>query len=76
MGHGCQLSIIDVRNADSSLSNAEPTLRIPINVSKITSLLWGPLDETIITGHENGQLSVWDLRVRVNLNGFSEPGRH
>lgn len=63
MGYNCELFIIDVRNADSSIANADPILRIPVSTSKITSMLWGSLDETIITGHENGQISLWDLRV-------------
>ncbi|KAI1287557.1 Eukaryotic translation initiation factor 3 subunit I [Halotydeus destructor] len=29
---------------------------------KPTSSLWGPLDECIITGHDNGRLTKWDLR--------------
>lgn len=31
--------------------------------SKITSALWGPLDEVILTGHENGALAQWDIRA-------------
>lgn len=72
MGQSCELSIIDVRNADSSLSHAEPTIRIPILQSKITSMLWGPLDETIITGHENGMLSLYDLRSGKELNSITD----
>lgn len=52
MGQNCELFIIDVRNADSSIAHQDPTLRIPILNSKVTSMLWGPLDETIITGEK------------------------
>jgi hypothetical protein len=43
-----------------------------INVSerghrKITSALWGTLDEFIITGHENGELVQWDIKVDFHL---------
>lgn len=31
--------------------------------SKVTSLIWGTLDHTIITGHEDGAITQWDLRV-------------
>jgi len=31
--------------------------------SKVTSLIWGTLDNTIITGHEDGAITQWDLRV-------------
>lgn len=34
----------------------------------MTSLLWGPLDETLISGHENGKIVQWDLRVSDQLN--------
>lgn len=42
---------------------AEPYLRIPSEESKITSAIWGPLDETIITGHANGCLMQWDAKT-------------
>ena len=29
---------------------------------KATSTLWGLLDQTIITGHENGMINRWDIR--------------
>ncbi|XP_011180318.1 eukaryotic translation initiation factor 3 subunit I [Zeugodacus cucurbitae] len=62
MGQNCELFIIDVRTADSSIAEQNPILRLPMVPSKITSMLWGPLDETIITGHDNGQISIWDIR--------------
>ena len=31
---------------------------------KVTSAIWSPLDEGIITGHENGDLCQWELKVR------------
>lgn len=64
MGHNCELFIIDTRTINSSVSEADPILRLPMNTSKISSLLWS-LDEVIITGHENGEISLWDLRVSV-----------
>lgn len=72
MGHSCSLNIVDVREADASLSSAESTLKITVPQSKITSLLWGPLDETIISGHENGQISIWDLRMGKELNSVND----
>lgn len=35
---------------------------------KVTSSIWGQLEDTIITGHESGELMLWDLR-----NKSSEP---
>ncbi|XP_069705779.1 eukaryotic translation initiation factor 3 subunit I [Periplaneta americana] len=72
LGHQCEMFIIDVRNADESIEDADPILRIPITGSKVTSLLWGTLDEFIITGHENGELTQWDLRMGKILNSVND----
>ncbi len=32
---------------------------------KVTSALWGTLDEYIITGHDNGELVQWDTKVSL-----------
>ncbi|XP_044253424.1 eukaryotic translation initiation factor 3 subunit I [Tribolium madens] len=60
--HNCEIFIIDVRNVDESISHADPILRIPIKGSRVSSILWDNLDETIITGHESGDLIKWDLK--------------
>lgn len=65
MGQSCELSVIDVRMVDSSLGDDKTILRLPILQSKVTSMLWGTLDETIITGHQDGQISLWDIRVCI-----------
>lgn len=66
MKHNCELFIIDVRNVDSS--NQSPVLKLTMNQqTKITSMLWGTLDETVITGHENGSIRIWDLRAAKEL---------
>lgn len=72
MGQNSELFIIDVRTADSSLAEQNPILRIPMTPSKITSMLWGPLDETIITGHDNGQISIWDIRKGREVNSVND----
>lgn len=43
----------------------DPFLTVPIDGPKVTAALWGPLDQYIITGHENGDLCQWDTKVRV-----------
>lgn len=45
------------------MSSQAPILKWEITDSKVTSMVWGNLDETIITGHEAGDLIQWDLRV-------------
>jgi translation initiation factor 3 subunit I len=64
MGHESELFIIDVRTMDA-VNNSQPILRLPMKHSKITSMFWF-LDETIITGHENGLISSYDIRVSCN----------
>lgn len=68
MGYQCEMFIIDVRNTDDSFGSSDPILRIPITGPRVASLLWGTLDEIIITGHENGDLKQWDLRVSIICN--------
>ena len=41
----------------------DPNLTIPVEGPKVTAALWGPLDQYIITGHENGDLCQWDTKV-------------
>lgn len=65
MKHNCEIFIIDVRTTDDSIDQAEPIFRIPINGPRVSSLLWGPLDETLLTGHENGETIQWDFRVCI-----------
>lgn len=49
------------------IESSEPILRMAVPDSKVTSLIWGTLDHTIITGHEDGAITQWDLRVCTNL---------
>ncbi|XP_058463603.1 eukaryotic translation initiation factor 3 subunit I [Malaya genurostris] len=73
MGNNCELFIIDVRNVDSSISSQSPVLRLTMQQqSKITSMLWGALDETVITGHENGSMRIWDLRAGKELVSIND----
>ena len=30
---------------------------------KALSVLWGPLDEYVVTGHEDGSIIKWDMRT-------------
>jgi len=66
LGYDSELFIIDTRIIDSSLSNSKPTFSLPMKHSKITSMLWF-LDDTIITGHENGLVSSYDMRMGKEL---------
>lgn len=67
MGFDSELYIIDTRQFDSSLSSQQSTMSLPMKHSKITSMLWF-LDDTIITGHENGLIASYDMRVSSNFD--------
>lgn len=64
--------IIDVRCVDASTSDASPILRFPYPLSRITSALWGNLDQNIITGHENGTVALFDVRMAKELNSVRD----
>ena len=38
-------------------------MTIPVPGSKVTAAVWGPCDEFILTGHENGSITKWDAKV-------------
>lgn len=63
MKQPCEMFIIDTRTVDSSISEQSPILLIPINNYRISSILWDNLDESIISGHEKGDIIQWDLKV-------------
>lgn len=46
------------------VANDKPMMTEVIKDSKVTAALWGPLDEIILTGHENGDLMQWDVKVQ------------
>ena len=50
------------------LANEGPAARINVSqrgLRKVTSGLWGTLDEYIVTGHDNGELVQWDIKVNI-----------
>lgn len=60
MSKPCEIFIADVRDPSQlGMSDTKAT----IHDSKITSLVWGAVDESVVTGHENGTLTLWDLKV-------------
>jgi len=77
MKQPCEMFLIDVRTSDNSIDGAEPIIRLQMEKDKtVTSVLWGPLDETVITGHENGDIMQWDLRTGKLCNIVSEHGNY
>lgn len=35
--------------------------------SKITSAIWGPCDDFIVSGHDDGTISQWNMPVCLSL---------
>jgi len=68
MGQHSELRVYTVEDMRSQGGAATPILTIPSEASKITSAVWGPCDDTIITGHENGMLVSWDVATGDELN--------
>lgn len=55
MSNKCEIFLYDVRYYES------PIRRVVVDSSKVTSAVWGPLDEYIVTGHDNGALSQYNI---------------
>ena len=53
---GCEIFLYDLRAS-------EPTTRLMVDGPKVTSGLWGPFDEFLITGHEDGSVCHYDYKV-------------
>jgi len=70
MGQQCEILFYDIAE---TLSTNEPTpyLSIPVYDSKVTSAIWGPLDEYVLTGHDNGMISKWDAKTGEKLNSVN-----
>lgn len=73
MGFPCEILIYDIRDGNQMLSG-EPLqkITIPASDTKITSAIWAGLDETIITGHENGDLKQWEMKTGDMINSCTK----
>lgn len=60
LGEKCNIIVRDLRS-----NSPDPIKQIDVTTqkfSKVTSSIWGPLEDTVITGHETGEIALWDLR--------------
>lgn len=72
MGQSCQIFIHELA---SNISDQSDTPKLVITVperSKVTSAVWGPLDKTIVTGHEDGTITKWDAETGKKLASCKE----
>lgn len=67
MKKNSEIYLYDWRAVEQEGSAAKPYLTIPSLASKVSSALWGPADETVITGHENGTINIWCARTGENV---------
>jgi len=51
----CEIVLYDVRQQES------PVRKVVVEGSRVTSALWGPFDQFLITGHEDGTLAQYDI---------------
>lgn len=63
LGQPCELMVFDIRDPSQLSLTTSPLLRTAMTGSKITAAIWGPLDKTIITGHEQGEVCQWEVRT-------------
>ncbi|PVD32708.1 hypothetical protein C0Q70_08153 [Pomacea canaliculata] len=75
MGFPCEIRIYDVRDG-SQLESGEPSQRValPTSDAKITSAIWGGLEDFILTGHENGEVCQFDVKTGEKI--ASEKGHN
>jgi len=66
MGRQCEILFFDIAECLST-DTPKPYLTIPVTDSKVTSAVWGSLDEVLLTGHENGTLTKWDPKSGESL---------
>jgi len=67
MGRECELRVYDIRD-EYQIKNNEPMWLETIAKDKVTSAVWGPLGQMIITGHDNGDLCQWNLKGKELMN--------
>lgn len=73
MGYPCEINVVDARNFTD-----EPIFKVAIpspNGPKVTSMLWGGLDDQLLTGHDNGDLVQWDVKTQKKLMLKSDHGK-
>ena len=63
MKMSAEMHIIDINDPDHFIGRSTIMSLCDMDFPKPTASLWGPLDEYVITGHENGSIVKWDNRV-------------
>lgn len=60
-----QIHVLDTRE---DIASVQPAVSISdVGTHKPTASIFGPLDDSFITGHENGSISKWECRMPRSL---------
>ena len=59
MKYPYEMNVVDIRTDTNVFNFVNPN---DLPKEKPSASLWGPLDEALITGHDNGVMTKWDLR--------------
>ncbi len=73
MGHPCIINVVDVR--EFSGDKIVMSMTIPPSGPKVTAAVWANLDEQIVTGHDNGDIVLWDVKTKKKIKIISDHGR-
>lgn len=72
-----EINVIDITTGEH-LSGESAIMKVQLTAdqTKVLSSLWGALDESVITGHESGNVARWDIRNSETSLPISENKVH
>lgn len=73
MGQSADIRIIDINSGEQVFGSDNIFQTILPTKEKALASLWGFLDQSFITGHENGKLIKWDIRNPTESLKETEP---
>ncbi|KAI8907160.1 WD40-repeat-containing domain protein [Gorgonomyces haynaldii] len=71
MGEKCTIHIVQIEQ-DPTKQTEKVLKTIVVPTNKVTTAVWGLLNKTIITGHEDGTITVWDAKTGTALHTTKE----
>lgn len=68
MGFPCEILIYDTRDGNQIVAE-DPMKRVtlPMGDPKITSAIWGGLEDFLLTGHDNGEITQYEFKSGEKL---------
>ncbi|XP_004364074.2 Trip1-PA [Capsaspora owczarzaki ATCC 30864] len=71
MGHPCRIFFHDLKDELAQSTEPKKIIDLPAG-NKITAAVFGPLDKTLITGHDDGTINVWDVETGKIIKSSQE----